>query len=234
MVFSYPDTRRPAHDAPDITSAALNTGSFCLSELPECVFRPIPDGELVYWPSVFTPAESRHLMETLLNSAKWTESNIRLYGKTIKMPRQTAWYADPGISYAYSGQTPEHNPWLPELLQIKTRVETICKHAFNGALLNYYRDGRDSMSWHSDNETSLGLNPLIASLSFGATRVFRMRHRDRAIPPLGLPLTDGSLLLMRGATQHYWQHALPKTRKLVGARINITFRMILNPARAEL
>jgi alkylated DNA repair dioxygenase AlkB len=187
----------------------------------------IPGGELHYYPHAFTLDESAALLDILLGSIRWTRREIMLYGRHVMMPRLIAWYSDPGVTYEYSGQSSPHNDWTPDLLAIKNRVETLSRHAFNGALLNYYRDGRDSMSWHSDDEESLGINPVIASVSFGATRTFRLRHRhDRSLVPVNLPLTTGSLLIMRGQTQHYWQHQLPKTRKPVGARINITFRHI--------
>lgn len=190
----------------------------------------IPDAELHYYPRAFTLDESTALLEILRDSIRWTSGGLMLYGRHIMMPRLIAWYGDPGITYEYSGQSSPHNDWTSDLLTIKDRVETLSRHVFNGALLNYYRDGRDSMSWHSDDEESLGVNPVIASVSFGATRNFRLRHRhDRSINPVNLSLTTGSLLIMRGQTQHYWQHQLPKTRKPVGGRINITFRRIKAP-----
>jgi len=187
----------------------------------------IPDGELHYYPHAFTVGESAAFLDSLRDNINWTYRELMLYGRRIMMPRLIAWYADPGVTYEYSGQSSPHNDWTPELLAIKTRVETLSRHLFNGALLNYYRDGNDSMSWHSDDEKSLGRNPVIASVSFGATRVFKLRHRhDRSIKSMSLPLTTGSLLIMRGETQHHWQHQLPKTRKETGERINITFRRI--------
>lgn len=187
----------------------------------------IPGGELHYYPGAFTVQESAAFLMKLRNTVNWTRREIQLYGRRIMMPRLIAWYADDGMEYEYSGQASLRNDWTPELLTIKTRVETISRYAFNGALLNFYRDGNDSMSWHSDDERSLGVNPVIASVSFGATRVFKLRHRrDRSIEPLTLSLTSGSLLIMRGETQRHWQHQLPKTKKVTGERINITFRRI--------
>lgn len=187
----------------------------------------IPGGELHYYPGAFTADESTALLAKLRDTVNWTRREIRLYGRRIMMPRLIAWYADPGVEYEYSGQSSPHNDWTSELLAIKVRVETISRHTFNGALLNFYRDGNDSMSWHSDDEKSLGVNPVIASVSFGATRVFQLRHRrDRSIKPLTLALASGSLLIMSGETQHHWQHRLPKTQKATGERINITLRRI--------
>lgn len=187
----------------------------------------IPDGELHYYPCAFTADESATFLRQLRETINWTRREIRLYGQRIMMPRLIAWYGDSGVEYEYSGQISPHNAWTTELLAIKARVDAISGHTFNGALLNHYRDGNDSMSWHSDDEKSLGLNPVIASVSFGATRAFKLRHRqNRSINPLSLPLTSGSLLIMCGETQHHWQHQLPKTRKEIGERINITFRRI--------
>lgn len=188
----------------------------------------IPDGELHYYPDAFSHGESETFLKQLRDSIHWTRREIRLYGRSIMMPRLIAWYADPGVKYEYSGQASPQKTWTPELLAIRARVETISRHSFNGALLNYYRDGNDSMSWHSDDEKSLGPNPVIASVSFGAVRTFKLHHRhNRSIKSLSLPLAPGSLLIMLGETQHHWQHQIPKTRKETGERINITFRRIL-------
>lgn len=195
--------------------------------LPAAQHIAIPGGELHYFPGAFTAAESAAFLMKLRDTVNWTRREIRLYGRRLMMPRLIAWYADPGVEYEYSGLASPHNDWTPELLAVKSRIETISRYAFNGALLNFYRDGNDSMSWHSDDERSLGINPVIASVSFGATRAFKLRHRsDRSIKPLDLALTAGSLLIMSGETQHHWQHQLPKTKKATGERINITFRRI--------
>ena len=144
------------------------------------------------------------------------------------MPRLVAWYADVGITYEYSGHTAPQNNWTEALLIIKQHAEYTCQCTFNGALLNLYRNGQDSMSWHSDDEFSLGKKPTIASYSFGATRVFKLKHQHKTLPVSSIELTSGSLLIMRGTTQTHWKHAVPKTKKQVGPRINVTFRNIIS------
>lgn len=186
------------------------------------------DGELYYFPAAFSPEENVELLASLQEQINWTQRSLNMFGKTVTMPRLLAWYAAPGIQYAYSGGTSPHNNWTETLLRIKARVESLTQATFNGALLNLYRNGQDSMGWHSDNEPSLGKNPIIASASFGAARHFHLRHRQKSYAPIKLLLEPGSLLLMSGALQHHWQHQLPKTRQTIGPRINITFRNIIS------
>ena len=143
----------------------------------------------------------------------------------------TAWYGDAGKTYCYSGITVEPIPWTPLLLSIKTRVEAVANTTFNSVLLNYYRGEQDSVSWHSDDEPELGQNPVIASVSFGATRKFQFKHKTNPDLRAAIDLTPGSLLIMAGATQHFWKHQIPKTTKPVGARINLTFRVIIRDER---
>ncbi len=187
----------------------------------------LSNGQLGYLADCFSATQSKVFFTALQNKVNWTQRNLYIYGKQVTMPRLIAWYADPNIQYRYSGQLSEHNDWLPELLTIKTIVEAYCNCRFNGALLNYYRNGQDSMSWHSDDEKALGKNPCIASVSFGAERKFKLRHRQLKQHKLDLMLANGSLLFMQGETQHFWQHQLPKTQRPVPPRINITFRYIL-------
>lgn len=141
-------------------------------------------------------------------------------------PRLTAWYADAGKTYSYSGITMPGTEWTKTLLQIKTAVEKTSGVSFNSALLNLYRNGQDSMGWHRDNEKELGLNPVIASLSFGAERIFQLREYASKSNLKSLSLSHGSFLLMRGETQPYWEHRVPKTNKVHATRINITFRRV--------
>lgn len=141
-------------------------------------------------------------------------------------PRLTAWYGEAGKAYSYSGITLHPLPWTPILRKIRERTETLAGVIFTGALLNLYRDGQDSMGWHRDNEKELGINPVIGSVSFGATREFRLRHHSDKKPVISTRLTHGSCLLMKGETQHYWEHQVAKTREITGTRINITFRVI--------
>lgn len=149
-----------------------------------------------------------------------------MYGRPVRVPRLVAWHGDPAAVYTYSGTEHLPRPWTPALERVRRRAEALTGHAFNAVLLNLYRDGRDGMGWHADDEPELGPEPVVASASFGATRRFCLRHRRRRDLKLDVPLGHGSLLLMHGATQRHWLHAVPKTRQPVGARINLTFRRV--------
>ena len=196
------------------------------SLIEEVVAVPVPDGELRYWPRAFSADEAGECFDALRRSIDWAQEEIVLFGESKRVPRLVAWHGDPGAGYSYSGTHHEPQPWTPALLAIRRRVTQLTGHAFNSVLLNLYRDGRDGMGWHADDEPELGRNPVIASVSLGAMRRFRLRHRRRSVEPVALSLTDGSLLLMAGALQHHWLHAVPKTAKAVGERINLTFRSI--------
>lgn len=177
----------------------------------------------------FLPAtEAAALLTHLTEAVAWEQRSISLFGKTHPQPRLTAWYGDPEARYAYSGLAWEPKPWLPALADLRQRVEAAAGCRFNSVLLNLYRDGRDSMGWHSDDEPELGPAPTIASLSLGAERRFRLRPRAgmMAAKPFGVDLPHGSLLLMHPPTQAEWQHALPKTARPVGPRLNLTFRWV--------
>ena len=176
----------------------------------------------------FMPAgEADTLLRTLTDTVPWEQRSITLFGQRHPQPRLTAWYGDAGSAYTYSGLRWEPLPWLPVLATLRARLEAACDAHFNSVLLNLYRDGQDSMGYHADDEPELGPAPTIASLSLGATRRFRLRPRaGLGAPPLGLDLTNGSLLLMRGQTQQHWQHAIPKTARPAGPRINLTFRRV--------
>jgi alkylated DNA repair dioxygenase AlkB len=168
-------------------------------------------------------------MENLLAEIPWRQETIELWGKSHLQPRLSSWHGDSSGHYTYSGIRLQPHPWTPTLCRIRQDVEAACGHAFNSVLLNLYRDEKDSVGWHSDNERELGDTPLIASLSLGETRVFKLRHKTRRTqPPVSIELTDGSLLLMAGHTQRYWRHAVEKERGAKGPRINLTFRTILH------
>lgn len=187
----------------------------------------MPDADVLLFERFFDEAESRRHFDSLAEGVSWQQDDFTIHGKTIPVPRLTAWYGDDRKRYAYSGLTFEAQPWNPSLLQIKRRIEVEAGTRFNTALLNLYRDGRDSVQWHSDDEPELGRNPVIASVSFGATREFRMKHvRRKELARVDIPLHDGSFLLMRGTTQHFWKHQVPKTTRPTGPRINITFRIV--------
>ncbi|MEM7409780.1 MAG: alpha-ketoglutarate-dependent dioxygenase AlkB [Myxococcota bacterium] len=182
---------------------------------------------LEWWPRFLAP-EDRPGVEALASELPLRPDTFTLFGKTVPVPRLLSWHGDPGCSYRYSGQTYPPTPWTPTLLRLRAALFEETGLDFNGVLANYYRDGADSMGWHSDDERELGPSPddiAIASISLGAERRFRMRHRQDGRGRDG-PLPDGSLLLMRGTTQRHWKHSLPKTRRPIGPRLNLTFRML--------
>ncbi|MCB1758391.1 MAG: alpha-ketoglutarate-dependent dioxygenase AlkB [Gammaproteobacteria bacterium] len=173
------------------------------------------------------PVQHQGLFARLRESLRWEQSEIRIAGRMVRIPRLNAWYGDRGSRYRYSGRLFEATPWSAELLQLRDLVERECDAGFNSVLANLYRDGGDSVAWHADDEPELGTDPTIASLSLGASRKFQLKHKsDRSIPRIDLELPDNSLLIMAGSLQHEWIHQLPKTRRPVGARINLTFRRI--------
>lgn len=159
----------------------------------------------------------------------WKQENIKLYGKTIPLPRLTAWYGDPGKSYKYSGIKSEPNEWNKGLLYLKQEIERVANVEFNSVLMNWYRDGEDYLNWHADDEKELGVNPVIGSVNFGETRDFLLRRNADNSQKITLPLKHGTLLIMRGALQHYWQHSVPKRKQINGSRFNLTFRRIDAP-----
>ena len=189
----------------------------------------LTDAELVLIEGFFSKEESDVLYATLLKDINWKNSQITIYGKVHDTPRLIAWYGDKDNNYSYSGNKLNPFPWTDELLMIKQRVDQEVGLPFNSVLLNLYRSGKDSVGWHRDNEKEFGENPVIASVSFGETRPFQLRHKFRKdIDKLSIPLTHGSLLIMKGPTQHFWEHQVPKTAKSIGSRINLTFRVIKN------
>ncbi len=171
--------------------------------------------------------DARRLMSALSEDVEWTQRSIRMGARIIPQPRLTAWFGEPGATYTYSGLTLDPAPFPPAVAEIRAAVEDECGARFNGVLLNLYRDGADSMGWHADAERELGKDPLIASVSLGASRRFVLRHRKRAAPAVEFELGGGSLLVMGGTTQHHWRHGIPKTRRAVGPRVNLTFRRIV-------
>ena len=184
---------------------------------------PIPDGELLWLEQLPLGQGNDEVLSRLIAETAWRAESITLWGKQHLQPRLTAWHGE--ARYSYSGLDLEPLPFTPLLLGIKAAVESVSGHAFNSVLLNYYRDGRDSMGMHSDDEPELGRNPVIASVSFGAIRTFILRHR-RTKQTVKLDLTSGSLLLMRGTTQHFWLHGINKSVRVTGPRVNLTFRFI--------
>ena len=188
----------------------------------------LPDAELCYYPELFPTIEADTLLDSLKDEIEWTQNTIRFYGKESLVPRLEAWYGDPGKSYAYSGIHMDPKPWTKELITIKQTIEPLAGVIFNSVLINYYRDGKDRVAWHSDDEKELGKNPVIGSVSLGAERKFKLRHKHYKTNGLKheIMLRHGSFLLMKGATQHHWMHEIPRTAKPIGPRINLTFRII--------
>jgi alkylated DNA repair dioxygenase AlkB len=184
------------------------------------------DGALRYWPCAIAAGEASELFATLRQSLPWQSEEVVIFGERRRVPRLIAWYGEPEAVYTYSGVKHVPQPFTAELAAIRARIEALSGAPFNSALANLYRDGRDGMGWHADNEAELGRNPVIASVSLGATRRFTLRHRRRKGLTQSLDLEPGSLLVMEGETQHHWLHALPKTTRPVGERINLTFRLI--------
>ena len=190
----------------------------------------LPDAELELQPHWLDPATADLWLQQLLAQTPWQQPQVRLYGRLHAVPRLVAWYGDAEAAYRYSGLSHQPLPWTPLLAEIRARVAAAAGQVLNGALLNYYRDGQDSMGWHSDDEAELGANPLIASLNLGATRRFDLRRKGQNRIEHSLLLGHGALLVMRGPTQHYWQHQVAKTRSPCAPRLNLTFRLIRSPA----
>ncbi|TGM56048.1 alpha-ketoglutarate-dependent dioxygenase AlkB [Leptospira biflexa] len=185
------------------------------------------DGTLVYIPEFLNGKKSLEYFETFLTTILWKQDEAILYGKHITTKRSVAWYAEKGYSYRYSGTTKTAIPWTNELLDLKKEVESETKEIFNSCLLNLYHDGSEGMAWHSDDETSLQKHSTIASVSLGAERIFRFKHKKKNTV-VELPLEPGSLLLMKGEIQEHWLHSLPKALKVKRPRINLTFRQFGN------
>jgi alkylated DNA repair dioxygenase AlkB len=190
---------------------------------------PIPDAEVYYLSHLEMGYDDAPILDQMTAEIPWRQENILVWGKIHPQPRLTAWYGDRGAAYTYSGITLSPMPWSDLLLDIKNRVETVTAASFNSVLLNYYRDNRDSMGFHSDNEPELGVRPIIASLSLGEERTFVMKHKiDKLLKPVRMRLASGSLLLMKGETQRYWTHGIVKESRPCGPRVNLTFRRIIS------
>jgi alkylated DNA repair dioxygenase AlkB len=188
----------------------------------------VPDAEVLYAPHVDFGEPDQAILAHLIETIPWRSESIVLWGKSYVQPRLIAWYGDEEASYTYSGLTLAPLPWTPTLMRIKQRVEDVSETLFNSVLLNYYRDGQDSMGFHSDDEPELGPAPIIASVSFGEERTFVLKHkRKKNLKPMRLPLASGSVLLMRGETQKNWRHAVEKENCPCGPRINLTLRRII-------
>lgn len=186
----------------------------------------LPGADVRWLPGWLAPAPAAALFAQLLDAVSWEVHRIRLFGRLVDSPRLSCWIGDPEASYRYSGTRFAPHPWPPALLPLRARLAAETGVAFNSVLANRYRDGHDAMGWHSDDEKELGPRPLIASLSLGAPRRFVLRHRSEPGLRQALELSPGGLLLMGGDTQRLYRHALPRTARPVGERINLTFRRI--------
>ena len=182
----------------------------------------LPDAELLLIDNFFSKQESDHYYNVLYHTTHWREYEMPMYDKVVTAPRMISWYGD--TSRAERKSNPN---WPLELLQIRERVEQETRIGFNAVLLNLYRDGSDGVGWHSDKTSSSNKNMNIASVTFGETRLFRLRHKTlKNIPPVEIPLYHGTFLLMSGSTNTYWEHQVPKTAREVLPRINLTFRQV--------
>jgi alkylated DNA repair dioxygenase AlkB len=186
----------------------------------------LPDAEIIYYPQFFDKEQADKIYTELLQEIAWQQDNITVFGKIHPQPRLTALYGNEGKPYSYSNIKMQPHPWNSLLQKIKYYIEETTGCQFTTVLLNQYRDGKDSNGWHADNEKELGTNPTIASLSFGSERVFQLKHNTINVAKKSIVLEHGSLLLMKGSTQHFWKHQIPKTAKPIGTRINLTFRSI--------
>lgn len=190
---------------------------------------PVKDGEILFMKNFLKHEEALEYFKILSSTIHWRQEEIKYYGKLHPVPRKTAWYGYDGFNYSYSGINCNPEPWTKELLDLKKEIEFFLpEEDFNSVLLNMYRDGNDKVSWHADDEKELGRNPTIASLSIGETRRFDLKHKDYPDLQYKFELTPGSLIIMKGALQHYWVHQIPVQKKVMRPRINLTFRTIVS------
>jgi alkylated DNA repair dioxygenase AlkB len=189
----------------------------------------IEHGEYWFMSNFLSEDQAIQQESLLLNTIEWKQEEVYVFGKKYREPRKKAWYGDESSVYSYAGKTNHPLPWTEALFQLKTDIEALLPGAsFNSVLLNQYRDGNDKMGWHSDNEKELGKNPIIASLSLGATRFFDLKHKRIKSLKKRLELPAGSLLIMCGSTQENWLHQVPQQKRVTSPRINLTFRKIVS------
>lgn len=186
------------------------------------------DGEALFYPDFLSGVESDFYMKQLLQEYQYKQLLIHIYDKDLLQPRLTAFCGEPGVGLEYSEETLKVQPWSTNLQVLRERVEKVAGVKFTHALLNLYRDGKDSVSWHRDKERNWGAEPVIASLSMGAARTFQFRNYEEKSVTRSVELTPGSLLIMKGASQRCWEHQIAKTSKRIGPRLNITFRVLVN------
>ena len=198
-----------------------------LFEPPKGEPLPLDGADLVLFPDVELGADAGQLLGRLMDETPWSQETIQLYGKTHLQPRLIAWYGDSDALYAYSGKQYQPLAWTPLLNELKAAMEALCAASFNSVLLNFYRDGADSMGLHADDEPELGAEPCIASLSLGEERTLYFKHKKRKdMKPLNVVLPNASVLRMQGQTQQHWKHGIRKVSRACGPRINLTFRWV--------
>lgn len=188
----------------------------------------VKDGEIWFMPNFMPPDKTPLYFNQLMDTIDWQQEEIKMFGKTYPVPRKTAWYGDEGFNYKYSGILCNPTPWTAELLDIRKVLHYFLPNQqFNSVLLNLYRDGNDKVSWHADDEPELGENPVIASVSLGATRRFDLKHKKEEAEKIQIELPSGSLIVMLGGLQHHWTHQIPVQKRVKQSRINLTFRTIV-------
>jgi alkylated DNA repair dioxygenase AlkB len=198
-----------------------------------CIFpeagqsKGLPTDYLEYFPGLFSQEEGDFLLQKFIAEAQWKQKIQKMYDREVVTPRLTAWYGDLGTDYSNPGRISNPTPWTPELLAIKEVVEPLAGTKFNSVLLNYYRDGNDSVAWHSDKESILGKHPVIASVSFGQVRSFDIRNKTDHGEKYSVRLEHGSFLLMKSGLQEGWEHRIAKSVKPMKARVNLTFRVVI-------
>ncbi len=183
------------------------------------------DGAVHYHGPILSVTDSSAVYQSLLDDIPWAHDEIVMFGKRIVTAREVAWVGDHGLSYTYSGTTKEPLPWTPALAELKKLAEELSEATFNSCLLNLYHDGGEGMGWHSDDEKSIVRDSAIASISLGAEREFRLKHK-RTDEKVSVLLESGSLLVMKGTTQTHWLHSIPITKKITSPRVNLTFRLM--------
>lgn len=184
------------------------------------------EGEAYYFGRILNTKKADHYFNRLMETIDWQQDEVIIFGKRIVTKRMTGWYGEKEFEYTYSKITRKAKIWTPELIELKNLVEEKTGLEFNSCLLNLYHSGEEGMSWHSDAEAELGKDPAIASLSLGAERKFVLKNKVSG-DKVSVELENGSLLLMKGQTQKFWLHSLPKTKKVKEPRINLTFRNIV-------
>lgn len=187
----------------------------------------LKDGEVWYMENFMPNEKAIYYYKRFIETINWRQEEIKMYGKVFPVPRKTAWYGYEGFNYKYSGILCNPEPWTKDLLDVKRVIEHFLPNEnFNSVLLNLYRDGNDKVSWHADDESGLGINPTIASVSLGAKRRFDLKHKNDPDQKLQLELNSGSLVIMSGELQHHWLHQIPIQKRINEPRINLTFRTI--------